>query len=47
VSQSAVADVRAYIRNQREHHQATTFQDEVRALLRRHAVDFDERYVWD
>jgi REP element-mobilizing transposase RayT len=47
VSQSGVAEVRQYIRNQREHHKRVTFQDELRALLRRYEIEFDERYVWD
>lgn len=46
VSESNVADVRAYIANQAKHHQKKTFQDEYRAFLTRHAVTFDERYVW-
>jgi hypothetical protein len=24
-----------------------TLQDEVRALLKKHEIDWDERYVWD
>ena len=47
VSQSNVEAVKNYIRNQPEHHRARTFQDELRALFRRHGVEFDERYVWD
>ncbi len=47
VSQSAVEEVRAYIRNQREHHKRVSFQDEFRALLKRYEVEFDERYVWE
>jgi putative transposase len=47
VSQSGVPDVRIYIRNQREHHRQMTFQDEVREILRRYEIEFDERYVWD
>jgi REP element-mobilizing transposase RayT len=47
VSQSAVPEVRDYIQRQREHHQRTAFQDEFRAFLHRHEVEFDERYVWD
>ena len=47
VSQSAVAGVREYIRNQRQHHQRVSFQDEFRAFLRRYEIAFDERYVWD
>ena len=47
VSQSSEPRVKNYIRNQDEHHRKMTFQDEVRALFRRHQVEFDERYVWD
>jgi len=47
VSQSNVEDVRNYIRTQREHHKKTTFQDEFRTFLKRHEIEFDERYVWD
>jgi len=47
VSQSNEASVKRYIANQQEHHRRMTFQDELRELLRRHQIDFDERYVWD
>jgi REP element-mobilizing transposase RayT len=47
VSQSAVEEVREYIRNQREHHRVKTFQEEFRAFLRKYEIEFDERYVWD
>jgi REP element-mobilizing transposase RayT len=47
VSQSNVADVRRYIENQEEHHRQMSFQDELRALYRKHEMEFDERYVWD
>lgn len=47
VSQSNVETVRDYIRRQNEHHHRQTFEDELRALLVRHGLDFDERYVWD
>jgi REP element-mobilizing transposase RayT len=47
VSQSNVEEVRRYIENQAEHHHKMTFQDEVRALFKRHGIEFDERYVWD
>ena len=47
VSQSATEEVREYIRNQREHHQKASFQDEFRAFLKRYEIEFDERYVWD
>ena len=47
VSQSNVEQVRAYIAGQEEHHRKVDFQDEFRALCRKHGVEIDERYVWD
>jgi hypothetical protein len=32
--------------NQRAHHQKKTFQEEYRELLKKHDVDYDERYLW-
>ena len=39
--------VENYIRNQEEHHQTLSFQDEYRAMLDRMGIEFDEQYVWD
>jgi len=47
VSQSGVEDVREYIRTQHEHHRKFSFQDELRMMLRKYEIEFDERYVWD
>jgi REP element-mobilizing transposase RayT len=47
VSQSNLDRVREYIASQEAHHSKKSFQDELRALLRRHKIEFDERYVWD
>lgn len=47
VSQSNVEDVVEYIRRQKEHHRGRSFQDEFQALLQRHKVPYDQRYVWD
>ncbi|MGE0607476.1 MAG: IS200/IS605 family transposase [Pirellulales bacterium] len=47
VSQSNVPDVRKYIGRQAEHHAHRGFQEEFRALLVRHEIEYDERYVWD
>ena len=47
VSQSNLESVKEYIAGQEEHHRKMTFQDELRALLRKHETEFDERYVWD
>ena len=36
----------AYIENQTEDHQATTFQDELRKFLKIDQIEYDERYLW-
>ena len=47
VSESNCEQVKAYIANQAEHHKQISFQDEFRALCKRHGIEIDERYVWD
>ena len=47
MSQSAVDEVREYIRTQSEHHKRLSFQYEFRMFLKRYEIDYDERYVWD
>ena len=47
VNQSNVEKVCTYIATQEEHHRAVSFQDEFRALCRKHGIEMDERYVWD
>jgi REP element-mobilizing transposase RayT len=47
VSLSKKGTVKRYLARQEEHHRTQTFQDEYRALLRRHRIAFDERYLWD
>ena len=47
VSKSNVADVIDYIQRQREHHAIKTFQEEFLELLRRHEIDYEEKYLWD
>ena len=47
VSQSQKQRVQEYIQSQEEHHRQLSFQDELRQLLEKHGVAFDERYVWD
>lgn len=47
VSHSNTEAVRDYIARQEEHHHRMGFQDELRALLRKHEMEWDERYVWD
>ena len=47
VSASNVTVVKRYIENQVRRHRTMTFQDELRTLLKKHRIEWDERYVWD
>jgi len=47
VSKSQIPGVEAYIRGQREHHRSKTFQEEYRALIKRHGIEFEESFLWD
>lgn len=47
VSESNVDQLRAYIRNQAEHHKTMSFRDEYRELLKRHGIEFDEQYLFE
>jgi putative transposase len=46
VSKSALPATISYVERQRERHQARSFQEEFRALLDRHDITYDERYLW-
>ncbi len=47
VSQSQVERVQQYIRNQEAHHSRISFEEEFRALLRSHGIEFEEKYLWE
>jgi putative transposase len=47
VSQSKLPETKEYIARQEEHHRKIGFQDELRAFLRKHEIEWDEKYVWD
>ena len=47
VSYSHLGRVKAYVARQAEHHRKRTFQEEFVLFLRRHGVEYDERYLWD
>ena len=46
VSESQIPNVMNYINGQQDHHRKTTFQDELIMLLKKHKIEFDERYLW-
>lgn len=47
VSRSNVHQVIAYIQNQEEHHRKRSFQEELIAILKKHNIEYDERYIWE
>jgi len=46
VNPTQVNIVVEYIKNQAEHHKTMSFQDELRAFLKKYKVEYDERYIW-
>ena len=46
VSASNQKQVVRYIQDQERHHRRMSFQDEFVALLRKHGIVFDERFLW-
>ncbi len=47
VSQSQVGAVRRYIDRQEDHHRHTSFKEELVGLLKKHEIEYDERYLWN
>jgi putative transposase len=47
VSVSQLDKTIAYINNQESHHRKKTFQEEYLEFLKKHGVEYDERYLWD
>jgi REP element-mobilizing transposase RayT len=45
ISQSVVASVAQYVRNQERHHRLRSFEAELKMLLTRHGIDFDESHL--
>ncbi len=46
VSVSLIPQTVAYIRNQREHHRTKSFMEEYLSFLKKHKIEYDERYLW-
>jgi REP element-mobilizing transposase RayT len=46
VSVSQLDKTIEYIKGQEEHHRKMTFQEEFLALLKKHRIEYDERYLW-
>ena len=47
VSVSQLDKIIAYIKGQEDHHRTMTFKEEFVALLKKHRIQYDERYLWD
>ena len=47
VSQSNVGSVLRYIAEQEEHHRRVSFKEEYVEFLKKHGIEYDERYIWD
>jgi putative transposase len=47
VSKPEEIKVVRYISNQEEHHRKRTFKEELVALLEKHGIEYDKRYIWD
>jgi REP-associated tyrosine transposase len=47
VSFSRMDSVDEYIANQVSHHRRKNFKSELRTLLKKHEIEFDERYLWE
>jgi REP element-mobilizing transposase RayT len=46
LSISQVERTKGYIGSQAQHHRKRTFQDEFRWFLKKHNMEYDERYIW-
>jgi putative transposase len=46
VSVSQLDKTIEYIKGQEAHHRKMTFQEEFLALLKKHRIEYDERYLW-
>ena len=44
---SSLGTLRKYFENQNEHHRIVNFEEEYKALLKEHGIDYDERYIWE
>ena len=47
VSKSNVPEVLRYIANQEKHHRRIAFKNEFVDFLRKHDINYDERYIWN
>jgi REP element-mobilizing transposase RayT len=46
VGHSQIADTIAYIKNQRQHHQRKSFEEEYKAFLKVHGIEVEDQYIF-
>ncbi len=46
ISESQLPDVIRYVNEQEKHHQRLSFKDEFILFLKRHRIEYDDRYIW-
>jgi len=46
VGQSQIADTIAYIKNQRQHHQRKSFEEEYKAFLKVHGIEAEDKHIF-
>ena len=47
VSHSQKQSVLDYIANQEQHHRKVSFQEEFLSFLKKHEIEYDEKYLWE
>jgi len=47
LSISHMKETIAYIQMQEQHHKKKDFKEEFLAFLKKHDIEYDERYIWD
>jgi REP element-mobilizing transposase RayT len=47
VSLSGLPEVKSYLARQAEHHRTRSFKEEFIAFLKKHEIEYDEKYVWE
>jgi REP element-mobilizing transposase RayT len=45
VSYSGIPQVTEYIKNQKEHHRTRSFVEELKLFLKKHNIDYEDRYI--
>jgi REP element-mobilizing transposase RayT len=47
VNPTRIEQVKNYIRNQKKHHKELNYSNELRFILEKNQMEYDEKYLWD